>query len=279
MPRPALLFSTGSLYPLDISYCFQLAAETGFDGIEIMCDDRYSTRDPVYLHKLMQHYNLPVDVCHTPFSPSIPGWLGADDEIGRIYQTLDLAARLEARTIVVHVPRKIGLLTIGTNNHTRRLPWRSPYTAIKHWIERDLSRVQAGTSVKIALENMPAISVLGRQFDPTWWNTVGTWSKVHTWLTLDTTHWGTKGINPLDAYRVAGKRVCHIHLSNYDGREHRLPHKGNLDLGRFLRALTADDFRGTISLELHPGPLEFSDDQALRRNLQDSLNFCREHLA
>jgi sugar phosphate isomerase/epimerase len=278
MSPARLLFSTGSLYLMDTSYCFQLAAESGFDGMEIMCDERYSTRDPYYLQKLSSHYNLPVLVCHTPFSARVPGWGKADDEIGRIYHTLDLATQLEAESIVVHVPRSMGWLTLQFNNRAFRLPWRSPYTAVRDWIDYDLPRVQATTRVKIGLENMPAKSILGHEFDPTWWNEVETWGRVHTWLTLDTTHWATKGVDPLDAYRAAGGRVCHVHLSNFDGQEHRLPHKGHLNLGKFLRGLAADSFAGTISLELHPEPLAYTDEEALRRNLQDSVDFCREHL-
>ena len=274
-----LLLSTGSLYLMDTAYCFQLAAEIGFDGIEIMCDERYGTRDPAYLHKLSQHYNLPILVCHTPFSVGVPGWGKGADEVGRIYHTLDLAAHLNAESIVVHVPRKIGRLMVSANGRSFWLPWRTPYAPVKEWIEQQLPRTQANTPVKIALENLPAARVLGRPFDPTWWNEITTWRHVHTWLTLDTTHWATKGIDPLAAYRAAGGRVCHVHLSNYDGQEHRLPHKGRLDLGKFLRALAADSFPGTISLELHPEPLAYHDETALRRNLQDSLDFCREHLA
>jgi len=273
------LFSTGSLYLMDTAYCFQLAAETGFDGIEIMCDERYGTRDPVYLQKLSQHYNLPILVCHTPFSARVPGWGQVTDEIGRIYKTLDLAATLNAETIVVHVPRSMGWMGVQFNGSSIRLPWRSPYVAVKEWIEQDLSRVQSLTPVKIALENMPAVHLFGRAVDPTWWNEIETWGRVHTWLTLDTTHWATKGVDPLDAYHAAGGRVCHVHLSNFDGREHRLPHKGNLDLATFLRKLAADAFAGTISLELHPEPLAYNDEEALRRNLQDCVDFCREHLA
>jgi len=278
MSPARVLFSTGSLYLMDTAYCFQLAAEAGFDGIEVMCDERYSTRDPVYLQKFSQHYNLPVLVCHTPFSPRVPGWGRQADQVGRIYRTLDLAATLNAETIVVHVPRKLGWLTVGVNGGSLRLPWRSPFAAVKDWIEHELPRAQPATAVKIALENMPAVSLLGRPFDPTWWNEVESWGRLHTWLTLDTTHWATKHIDPLYAYRAAGGRVCHVHLSNFDGREHRLPHQGILNLGAFLRALAADSFAGTISLEVHPEPLGFADADTLRSNLQASLDFCREHL-
>ncbi len=274
-----VLFSTGSLYLFDLAYCFQLAAETGFDGIEIMCDERYSSRDVTYLERLSQHYGLPIYVCHTPFSTQVPGWGKGSDQIGRIYRTLELATRLEAETIVVHVPRKVGWFNASFNGVGFRLPCWTPFGSVRDWIHEDLARVQEQTSVKIALENMPAARLFGQSFDPTWWNEVETWSRVHTWLTLDTTHWATKGVDPLDAYRAAGGRVCHVHLSNYDGREHRLPHRGRLDLARLLQTMAADHFAGTISLELQPEALNYTDEFSLRQNLLESLTFCREHLA
>jgi sugar phosphate isomerase/epimerase len=275
---PRLLFSTGSLYLMDTAYCFQLAAETGFDGMEVMCDERFSTRDPGYLERISRHYNIPVLVCHTPFSRAVPGWGRPGDEIGRIYRTIDLADCLKAESIVVHLPRSLGLLTIAAGGRSFRLPWRSPYVPVKNWIEHTLPTLQAATPVKIGIENMPSTQLFGREIDPTWWNEVATWARVHTWLTLDTTHWATKDIDPLDAYHAAGERVCHVHLSNFDGREHRLPHQGDMDLGRFLRGLAADGFTGTISLEVHPDALDFTDEERLRRNLRESLEFCRANL-
>jgi sugar phosphate isomerase/epimerase len=97
-------------------------------------------------------------------------------------------------------------------------------------------------------------------------------------LTLDTTHWATRKVDPLEAYHMAEGRVCHVHLSNYDGYEHQLPHKGKLNLKKFLRALKADGFTGTVSLELSPGSLIFKENSVMRHNLQASLDFTREHL-
>lgn len=274
-----VIFSTGSLYPMDVAQCFALAAAAGFDGIEIMCDDRYSTRDPEYLQTLSEQYQLPVLTVHTPFSRQLPGWKGvAHNRVERILATLRLAETLGAESIVVHLPRKIGWGTLSLNGNSLHFPWLNADTAIKNWISYALPEIQCHTSVKIAIENLPAVRVFGREIDPTWWNELDTWSQVHDWLTLDTTHWATKCISPLNAYLMAKGRVCHVHLSNYDGREHRLPHRGHLDLGNFLRTLARDGFAGTISIELHPDALDFTDSAALQRNLQQSVVFCREHL-
>jgi sugar phosphate isomerase/epimerase len=274
MENPRVIFSTGSLYVLDISHGFELAAEAGFDGIEVMCNVSYSTRDPLYLQTLSQRYDLPIFVVHTPFVSPLPGWKHPDDEIARIQQTLNLAETLGAETIVVHVPRKHGVKRVGGIV----VPWGRRYHPVKNWIEAELPTVQQQTHIKIALENLPATKIYGRRIDPTWWNEIDSWSRVHDWLTLDTTHWATKGVNPIDAYAAAGSRVCHIHLSNFDGQEHRLPYRGHVDLGAFLQRLASDGFTGTVCNELHPDALEYQDAAALRRNLKACVAFCREHL-
>jgi sugar phosphate isomerase/epimerase len=278
MSPARVIFSTSSLCVLDIAHCFALAAEAGFDGIEVMCDERWSTRDPRYLRHLSAEYDLPTPVVHTPFSMRIDGWRHPSDQLQRIYQTLDLAENVGADAIVVHLPHRIGAVLLHTPGRTFFVPWPSPYEPVRRWMEQKLPEAQRRTHIKIAIENMPVARLWGREIDPTYWNTVEHWSAVHEYLTLDTTHWATKQIDPLDAYLAAGSRVCHVHLSNYDGREHRLPHVGLLDLGAFLRRMAADAFNGTICAELSPDALQCDDEAALRRNMRDSLMFCREHL-
>ncbi len=273
-----LIFSTGSLYLLDTAQCFELAAQAGFDGIEIMCDDRFSTRDPHYLNSLSERYNLPVLVAHTPFSPRAQGWHDRTP-LGLVLNTLKLAERLRAETIVVHLPLKVSMGSLKVGRWNMIFPWRADTDDVKRWITEELPTAQAATPVRIALENLPLKSYLRSGFDIVWWNSVEAWSSVHQHLTLDTTHWATHHIDPLNAYHAAAGRVAHVHLSNFDGREHRLPHKGFLDLGTFLRALKADAFSGTVSLEVHPDALEFYKPDLTLRNLCESVAFCREHLA
>lgn len=278
MSAARLLFSTGSLYVMDVAHCFALAAEAGFDGVEVMCDDRWSTRDPRYLAGLAERHRQPVLVCHTPFSPRLPGWRAPQDHVARIEQTLRLAEALGAETIVVHLPDRIRLRKVSLFGRTVRVPSRAGTRGLKAWFEEELRHFQRRTTVRLGIENMPAARIFGRPVSHVWWNTVPEWSRVHRWLTLDTTHWATHGVDPLDALRAAGDRLCHVHLSNYDGYEHQLPHKGKLNLKKFLRALKADGFTGTVSLELSPGSLIFKENSVMRHNLQASLDFTREHL-
>jgi sugar phosphate isomerase/epimerase len=234
MSRQApIVFSTGSLYPLDVARCFELAAEAGFDGVEVMCDDRWSTRDPTYLARLARQSGQPIRAVHTPFSPSTMGWPGVTGEQDRIKRSLKLAEKLGAGVLVVHLPMKVGRLMVRVGGRRLTLPWGNPFGPVKNWMENGgLAATQRGTPVRIAIENMPKIG-WAWQDNPVWWNDVASWAGVHEHLTLDTTHWATFGIDPLTAYRAARGRVAHVHLSNFDGREHRLPHQGELDLGAF----------------------------------------------
>ena len=274
-----ILFSTGSLYVLDVSHVFALAADAGYDGMEVMCDDRWSTRDPRYLRDLATQHHLPVRVLHTPFSPKIPGWGYAGDEINRIERTLDLAEELEAESIVVHLPAKLGWKMLHVGGMEIRLPMLSGQSKVKTWIEQKLPDVQRKSPVKIALENMPLTSIAGFNGDPIWWNDIPEWSQIHPHLTMDTTHWGTKGVDPVEAYQAAAGRVAHVHLSNYyQGEEHHLPHKGDLKLGKLLQIMAADDYSGTISLEVHPHQLEYKNPKSLRKHMRDAAQFMRKHL-
>ncbi|MDZ7704952.1 MAG: sugar phosphate isomerase/epimerase [Trueperaceae bacterium] len=279
-----LLFSTGSLYPLDTAQCFELAAavaddphlDAGFDGIEVMCDNRYSTRDPAYLLELSSRYNLPILVLHTPFGNRVSGWSGRG-AIAMIEQTLELAEYLDAETIVVHLPLWLTRARFSSPQLRFSLPWWQPSGPLRRWLTQTLPTLQQQTPVHIAIENMPARKVWGRTLNPAWYNSVAAWSRVHDRLTLDTTHWATFGVNPLEPLAQAGDRVAHIHLSNFDGREHRLPHRGLLDLGRFVQTLAETDYAGTVSLELHPDALKLGERSALQQNLRDSVAFCRRH--
>ncbi len=274
-----LIFSTGSLYVLDLAQCFALAAEAGCDGVEVMCDDRWSTRDLHYLQQLSNQYGMPIPVVHTPFSRAIPGWKHPQRELARIHQTLALAEQLQAETIVVHLPSTFGWAQLNLPPWNFRIPWFNQDGDVRNWISQELAAQQTHTAVKIAIENMPGRRVGQRVINRHYWNTVAEWSHIHTWLTLDTTHWATFGIDPLIAYQAAGSRVAHIHLSNFDGREHRLPQQGQLDLAAFLQQLTSTNYAGTLCLELHPDALKFQDFTTCQELLRESVAWCRMQLA
>ncbi len=61
-----VVFSTGSLHPFGLERVFGWAAEAGFDGVEVMMDDRWDTHQPAYLAGLVERHELPILALHPP---------------------------------------------------------------------------------------------------------------------------------------------------------------------------------------------------------------------
>jgi sugar phosphate isomerase/epimerase len=280
MPIPIIL-STGSLFTYDMDTVMALACETGFDGIELMVDWRRETHQPEHLQRLMARHNLPILAVHSPFAKmSIYGWPAHPVEV--IKQTVRLAEELGAKTVVVHPPgrwvRFQGILL--TPHRLRKISLPLPVMGqgtLGRWLKHDLPKFQATTSVKIAVENMPCRRVGHIQLEPHHFYHPHD-LKQFQFLTLDTTHVGTRYADLLDFYEKIWQQVVHIHLSNFNGKEHQLPHNGHLPLDRFLTQLTKNQFDGLVSLELGPGSLQAEDETRVRQNLRDSLQFCRQAL-
>jgi sugar phosphate isomerase/epimerase len=256
-----------------------LAGEAGFGVIELMVDWRRETHHPAHLEKLMARHNLPILAVHSPFlNMSLPGWPSGPVEI--IKQSVQLAEVLGAQTVVVHPPARwvrFQAVMIGPHQNWKlSLPLPVAGSgALGRWLRQDLEDFQATTAVKIALENMPRRWFGPWRLEPYYFNNARQLSGFQ-YLTLDTTHVGTWHEDLLGFYQQIKSKVAHIHLSNYNGREHQLPHNGSLPLAAFLAELVKDQFAGLVTLELGPVSLQAEDEIKLGQNLRDSLAFCQE---
>jgi sugar phosphate isomerase/epimerase len=275
-----IALSTGSLHTYGLSRVFALAAEVGFDGIEVMVDRPNDNRDPGYLRTLVERHGLPIVALHSPFVADIPGW--PSDQLGRLEWTLDLARELGVPVVVTHLPYRVyGLLLQWHGARTRRvflplfLPRREPYYHLLR-NKKKLAQMEAESGVTVAVENMPARRLLGMRLSAYWFNG---WDDLARFphLTLDTTHVGTWGAGVLEAYDKLSRRVAHMHLSNFDGREHRPPPDGELALDVLLQRMANDGYQGAVSVEC--GPEAFAAEHAddCRAALARTLAFCREH--
>lgn len=258
-----------------------LAKEAGFDGVELMVDWRRETYTPDHLQKLMTRYNLPILAVHSPFTKSfLSDW--PSDPIDSIKASVRLAETLGAQTVVVHPPgrwlRVQGLITMpeGGRKLSLPLPVVGP-GRLGHWLQHDLAEFQSTTNVKIAVENMPCRWFGPVRLEPHHYPSPDTLSQFQH-LTFDTTHVGTRHTDLLAFFQKIENRVAHIHLSNYDGKEHQLPQQGFLPLTGLLKRLKQQKFQGLISLELNPISLQADDEKKLKKNLQESLSFCIQAL-
>jgi sugar phosphate isomerase/epimerase len=267
------LLSTGSLYTYGVDRAFELAARAGFDGVELLADRRWDTRQPEYVLRLSERHSLPVAVVHMPLEDAaIPGW--PDGRVGLLHAAVALAEALGAGVVVHHLPlrARVGWLRLGGSAWPFVLPGRDPYA---EWIVREYPAYCETTRVTLCIENLPRMRLFGFKVNPGRWNTPDQFVRFGA-LTLDTTHLGTWGLDPLVVYEQVRPHVRHIHLSNYNGREHRRPEDGVLRLDRLLARLAADGYAGAVTLELTPESAGAGEpDAAIVARLTASLAYCR----
>jgi len=279
-----ILLSTGSLRFFGMDRVFLIARELGFDGVEVIVDDRWDTADPAYLTLLSKRYGLPIAAIHSPFGfVETHAW--GRDPAERMRGAIRLAEELGSELVVVHLPFFA----------------EKPYA---RWVDEELPEAQERTRVKLAVENMPeAYKIMGpvgvrmkarsfyhvhrhkplnrmfrflsrRCFPGNAWD----YLLRFRYLVLDTTHLATGGVDPVDAYERMKSRLACIHLSNFDGTEHRPLREGVIDFRRFLRHISADGYRGHLTIELMPDNFPDRTAPAARRVLSADLAFCRECL-
>ena len=275
------ILSTGSLYNYGIDRVFALAAESGFDGIELLIDHRWDARQADYLQELMSRHALPVPAIHSPFSRYCLGW--GETELGAVVRSTELAAELGAQVVVHHLPTRFGysFLQTGSRNMLLPNPFDRSHRRYAAWLLESYQALQASTDLLLCIENLPAQRFFGLRVNPAHWNaySLATLDGITRFpnITMDTTHLGTWGLDPIDAYARWGERVKHVHLSNFDGREHRRPEDGTLPLDALLARMAADGYDYSISLEMQPDALDAgAPDERIVALLRASLEYCRK---
>jgi sugar phosphate isomerase/epimerase len=276
---PTFALSTGSLYTYGIARVFQLAAEAGFDAIEVLVDHRWDSRHPTYLKRLCGEYSLPVAAIHSPFVPHVPGW--PHDPLGRLHESAALARQMGTKIVVAHLPFRIQAARIELFG-SRRAPFLLPIFLpnerdYRRFVLDGLARFEAEEGIWAAVENMPAKRILGRRLEIHSLNNAEALSRLPH-LTLDTTHLGTWGLDILSVYEQLKNRIVHVHLSNFNGQEHRTPEDGQLPLRTLVQRLTRDRYQGAISIEANPESLQAEDDAQVLAHLRQAVRYCRESL-
>jgi sugar phosphate isomerase/epimerase len=273
-----IALSTGSLYTYGIARVFDLATQAGFDAIEVMVDHRWDSRQPAYLKRLSEATGLPIAAVHSPFVPIVPGWPA--DQLGRLKKTVALARALDVGVVVTHLPLRTQALKAEFYGRARQpllLPLFRPHLGdYRPFLLNGLADFEAAEGVKVGVENMPATRIFGRRVSLYYLNELEILAGLPH-LTFDTTHIGTWGLDLLGAYERLKERIVHVHLSNYDGAQHRLPEGGHLPLWEFLGRLQRDGYPGAVALEVGPEVLEAENETRVREHLRRAVAYCREH--
>jgi len=274
------ILSTGSLHSYGLDRVFALARAAGFDGIEVIVDARWDTRQAHVLRALSDAHRLPVTSLHSPFVLDVEGW--EDTSAQRVQRTMALARELGVGLVVAHLPFRWHWLMVNTTlsgSHRWRWPMFWPRDAeYARWLLAEAIENRDGDGPRLLVENMPARRWWGGlRLNPYRLNSqVGL--RQFPWLVLDTTHVGTFDADLLAFYESVKTQVAHVHLSDFDGREHRLPGTGRLPLAALLHRLAADDYQAAIVVETGPTALHAGGaDSAVQQALEMALCFCREN--
>ena len=260
-PLPRLACSTASLFSRSLRTAFELLAETGFTGVEVMATKDPATQEPRTIRSLAREYGLRVEAVHAPFLLMTRSVWGTDP-VGKIYRAIELAEKAGAPLVVVHPPYR----------------WQ---TAYRRWLDDRLPGLEQQTGVRVAVENMFPVRVRGRKLATFHAKQELADLEAFPDVVLDTSHAAVSHLDLLEALERLRGRLAHVHLSNNAGRgwDSHLPvDEGVLDLGPFLGALAADAFDGAIALELDLRDQMASDD-ALRAALVRNREFCEGRLS
>jgi sugar phosphate isomerase/epimerase len=274
-----ILLSTGTLYTWGLSRTFRAAADVGFHGMEVLIDNRPDTYDPRYLAGLQEEYKLPIKVLHSPFV-KVKSW--KTGPVGSLKKTVALARSLGISTVVTHPPFKlkdIAVLFRGAVHGKVRvlLPWPVKDASYRFFAEGGIHKLEQEAGVAIAVENMPRRTYLGIPIPLFWFNTPEKLNRFDH-LTMDTTHVGTWGDDLLEYYRRIREHIRHIHISNFNGKEHRSIDDGHLPLSDLLTKLREDRYNGAVSIEGDPEAFAHHTERAARTELTRALSFCAAHL-
>ena len=238
--------STGTLFIFPLQKVFEMAAEAGFDGLELIINQDFEGVNAYHLVTELSRI-MPILSIHSPFM-ALDGW---GNPINSLKRSVELAAETGIPLVNFHPPSWFGF-ELGF--------WR--------WMKgvRDFQEEVGGGKVLITLENMPWVGKLKINE-----NILSQSEKMIEFITaknlfqtFDCTHMGsgkTSFINNFYLFHRSG-RIKNIHFSDYGhGREHLLPGRGILPLTRFLNHLRTIGYDETLTLEL--SPFEFPRDERL----------------
>jgi sugar phosphate isomerase/epimerase len=266
--------STACLIHLPLPLTIRLAAEAGFDGVELVMGPAAWQCGPDTVQRLMREHGLRIRSVHQTLMRRNP----RGGEEGRLTDAVEMALRLEEPVVVViHAPEAFR--------------WAAPLA--QGWL-RALAACQqrtAGSGVRLAVENAGLYApfdthkVLGQL--PL---LVAFAARHDLQMTLDTCHVGTTGGDLFAAYALMRPRLANIHFSDYipmhlpEGfpalktlfSHHQMPGHGTLALRELVARLTADGYTAPLSMEISPAALRAWSLAETRRRLREAVQFVRD---
>ncbi len=255
-----VLLSTSSVFPETTASAFEMAADLGYDGVEVMVWTDAVSQDADALRGLSEHYGVRIGAVHAPCL-LVTQRVWSPDPWERLRRSAMLAESLDAPIVVVHPP----------------FAWQKSYARGFRDGIADLRN--AFGSIEFAIENMFPVKAAGRRFvpyapsyDPT---DVG-----FDAYTLDISHCSASQRDVFEMAGLMGAGLAHVHLGDGSGEprdEHLVPGRGNQPCGELLASLARRGFVGAVTVEVST---RRAGSRAERKaDLSESLAFARAYLS
>jgi sugar phosphate isomerase/epimerase len=255
---PLVALSSASVFPEKTPVAFEMAAELGYDGVEIMVSTELISQDAAILARLSDYHQVPVLAVHAPCL-LITQRVWGREPWGKLKRAAEVAAELGARVVVVHPPFR----------------WQREYARD---FETGLASLGDETGMVFAVENLYPLS-RGAEvaaYAPNW--NPAEMDVRHA--TLDLSHTAVSGSDALAMAAGLGPRLAHVHMA--DGTrtglpdEHLVPGRGFQPCAELLQQLRATRYQGIVVLEVNTRKAATSEER--RDDLAESLAFTRHNL-
>ncbi|WP_017557987.1 sugar phosphate isomerase/epimerase family protein [Nocardiopsis baichengensis] len=260
VPDAPVVLSTASVFPEKTPAAFEIAAELGYDGIEVLVSSDPVSQDTDMLRRLSDYHGVPVTAVHSPcliFTQRVWG----RDPWEKLVRSKSMAEALGATAIVVHPAFR----------------WQREYARA---FEEGIARMQEETDVVFAVENMYPVHMGDREVVPyaPSWNPL---DRDYPDVTLDLSHTAMSRSDAMDMAKRLGGRLSHVHLADGVGGqnldEHLIPGRGTQPCAEVLEHLATTGYDGQIVLEVNTR--KAADREARKLELAEALAFSRLHFA
>lgn len=250
--------SSSSVFPLGTQDVFAMAADLGYDGVEIMVTHNSWSQDAVKLNQLADRHQMPIHSIHAPtllFTQQV--WGSAWNKIAK---SAELAREVGAEVVVAHPPFR----------------WQGNYA---YGFAEGIREIMDATGVMICVENMYPWRAGGREakmYLPHW----DPISQGYEHVIWDFSHAAIAQMDSLDAFGVLGDRLKHVHLTDgtANGKdEHLLPGDGDQPVAASIEYLGETGWDGAVCVEVGTRKTKYAGER--EEMLIYSLEFARNHLA
>lgn len=241
-----LCLTTGCLYKYGLNRIFEFTKDAGYEGVDIILNDIFDTRDPDYLLRLQEFFKIPI----------VSLSLQSDASPKRFQSALEIAE------------------TVGVPVLNARPPL---FTNLRYaqWFKNEIPKIQKKTKVKICIENPPATTGI---FLPQYSLRNIEDLRRFDYICLDTAHLASQRLPLLRVYKIIRKRLEFVYISNFHNGMYNQPlDEGEIPLESFLTHLRKDNFNKPICIKFSLEAMGAGDKNKVMDNLRKAKDFYEEY--